>query len=61
MSCVSLATPGTEACDAVGGAFRTEWPTARRQELRPGRYAAQPGVVIAITRNGDRLRPEDAH
>jgi len=45
MSCVSLATPGTEACDAVGGAFRTEWPTARRQELRPGRYAAQPGVV----------------
>jgi hypothetical protein len=30
MSCVSLATPGTEACDAVGGALRskwTEWPS----------------------------------
>jgi len=28
-SCVSMATPGTEACDAVGGAFRPErreWP-----------------------------------
>jgi len=22
---VSLATPGTEACDAVGGALRPEW------------------------------------
>ena len=25
MLCVPLATPGTEACDAVGGAFRLEW------------------------------------
>jgi hypothetical protein len=25
MSCVSLATPGTEACDAVGGALRPQW------------------------------------
>src|SRR5882757_697383 len=25
MSCVSLATPGTEGCDAVGGAFRLQW------------------------------------
>jgi len=25
MSCVSLATPGTEACDAVGGASRPQW------------------------------------
>jgi hypothetical protein len=25
MSCVSLATPGTEACAAVGGAFRPQW------------------------------------
>ena len=31
MPYVSLATPGTEACDAVGGAFRpqwTEWPSS---------------------------------
>src|ERR1700676_2769357 len=31
MVCASLATPGTEACDAVGGAFRpqwTEWPSS---------------------------------
>jgi hypothetical protein len=25
MISVSLATPGTEACDAVGGALRPEW------------------------------------
>src|SRR5216684_1053123 len=25
MVCVSLATPVTEACDAVGGAFRPQW------------------------------------
>jgi hypothetical protein len=25
MSWVSLATPATEACDAVGGALRPEW------------------------------------
>jgi hypothetical protein len=25
MVCASLATPGTEACDAVGGAFRPQW------------------------------------
>src|SRR6266481_2034235 len=25
MSCASLATPGTEVCDAVGRTFRPEW------------------------------------
>ena len=30
MSCVSLATPGTKACDAVGGAFRPEWREGAR-------------------------------
>jgi hypothetical protein len=25
MSCGSLATPGTDACDAVGGALRPKW------------------------------------
>jgi len=31
-SCVSMATPGTKACDAVGGALRPksrEWPARR--------------------------------
>jgi hypothetical protein len=42
MSCVSLATPRTEACDAVGGALRPEWRErpesySLRSELPPYR------------------------
>jgi hypothetical protein len=35
----SLATPGTEACNAAGGAFRLqsrEWPASRPQRWRTG-------------------------
>jgi hypothetical protein len=38
MVCLELATPGTEACDAVGGAFRREWregPVAKVFECDP--------------------------
>jgi hypothetical protein len=45
MLCVSLATPGTEACDAVGGALRPkcgEWPArcSRRVLSVPSRVSS---------------------
>jgi len=33
-SCVSMATPGTEACDAVGGALRPKWREWPSQAIR---------------------------
>jgi|SRR6267378_761783 hypothetical protein len=44
MSCVSLATPGTEACDAVGGALRPkwrEWPVRGTRRVLSERVAAK--------------------
>src|SRR6266404_7776134 len=48
MSCVSLATPGTEACDAVGGALRPkcrEWPARGIRRVLSERVAF--GMVLA--------------
>src|SRR5260221_7193267 len=36
MLCLRLATPGTQACDAVGGAFRPEWREWPRSERGRG-------------------------
>jgi len=51
---VSLATPGTEACDAVGGAFRLQWREWPAKgflgESRPSAYLANAAVCnICIT------------
>jgi hypothetical protein len=41
--CVSLATPGTEACDAVGGALRPEWREWPGNEFSACTVVASPG------------------
>jgi hypothetical protein len=56
--CVSLAPPGTKACDAVGGAFRSQWREgpartsfpARRQLATPpcGSFPSMPSAVPAL-------------
>ena len=53
MLCVSLATPGTEACDAVGGALRPkwrEWPSRAIRRVLPERVAfgMLPAALFAL-------------
>jgi hypothetical protein len=64
MLCVSLATPETEACDAVGGAFRPEWrewagrrfPDSFRNLLRTSATVPKP-----VGHLRDAERPPDPH
>jgi hypothetical protein len=49
---VSLATPGTKACDAVGGAFRPQW------REWPGRNEGIVWATPAHLVNGSRLHRE---
>src|SRR6266481_9401568 len=45
----SLASPGTKACDAVGGTFRLEW---REGPVRPGSPGPGPSGPLAFLRGG---------
>src|SRR5882724_4571124 len=54
MSCVSLATPGKEACAAAGGAFMPEWREGPGKEywaslVRGGRLSNTAVCVVCIT------------
>jgi hypothetical protein len=47
-SCVSMATPGTEACDAIGGALRPKWREWPERGIR--RVVSKPvafGLLLA--------------
>src|SRR6059058_4175061 len=63
MLCVSLATPGTQACDAVGGALRPlrrEWPAIVGREHLPSseETAGATGDVVGHFRTpGSYSRP----
>jgi hypothetical protein len=58
MSCVSLATPGTEACDAVGGALRPKWREWPAGALG-GSYPS--GSPLACCCRHERFHSEAAH
>ena len=60
MVCVSLATPVTEACDAVGGAFRPqwrEWPARAIRRVLSERVAfgMLPAALFALLPRGKQI------
>src|SRR6266478_10041148 len=56
MVCASLATPGTEACDAVGGAFRLQWREWPSSEYWTSSVVrAEVALRIALTSFGSKV------
>jgi hypothetical protein len=55
MLCASLATPGTEACDAVGGAFRPQVEGVASEGGIDRAIWSQPGIFLRDRTLGEKL------